>query len=116
MKATLLISIVIASAISGHAATIQFDLSPPGSGPGVGLSPLNEVIPGFSGGSGNEIGAGIFFDTTTMLLSLNLGYGSGGGFTDLTTPAFSWLLHGPASIGETAPVLFNLAPLHTFAP
>ena len=49
-----------------------------------------------------------------MLLTLNLRYGSAFGFTDLTSPAFSWLLHGPATTGETAPVLFDLAGLHTF--
>jgi hypothetical protein len=115
MRASLSTLLFVGSALSGHAAFIEFDLSPPGAGPGVGLHPLNEVIPGFSNGSGNEIGAGIFFDTTTRLLTLNLAYGSAFGFSDLTGPAFSWLLHGPAPLGETAPVLFNLQPFHAFA-
>ena len=54
-------------------------------------------------------------DTTSLTLSLALGYGSAAGFTDLTGPAYSWLLHGPATPAETAPVLFDLAPWHTFA-
>ena len=44
-----------------------------------------------------------------------LAYGSAFGFTDLTGPAFAWLLHGPAPFGETAPVLFSLQSLHSFA-
>jgi hypothetical protein len=112
----LLLSFLLGSAIVAPAAILEFDLSPPGAGPAVGLHPLNEVIPGSSTGSGNEIGAGIFFDTSTRLLTLNLAYGSAFGFTDLTSPAFSWLLHGPAPLGETAPVLFNLQAFHAFAP
>jgi hypothetical protein len=33
----------------------------------------------------------------------------------LTGPAFSWLLHGPANPAETAPVVHDLAPFHSFA-
>ena len=116
MKKLLFAILLVSSAPGLQAAIVEFDLSPPGHSPGVGLSPANEVIPGFSAGSGNEIGRGIFFDTSTMLLTLNLGYGSAAGFTDLTTPAFAWLFHGPAPLGETAPVLFDLAAFHTFAP
>jgi hypothetical protein len=116
MKTTLLLSFLLGSAIIAPAAVLEFDLSPPGAGPAVGLHPLNEVIPGASNGSGNEIGTGIFFDTATRLLTLQLAYGSAFGFSDLTGPAFSWLLHGPAPSGETAPVLFNLQSFHAFAP
>ena len=116
MRPTLFTSILLISSLFGHAAIIELDLSPPGTDAAVGLHPLNEVIPGFSNGSGNEVGAGIYFNTGTRLLTLNLAYGSAFGFTDLTGPAFSWLLHGPAPPGETAPVLFNLQAFHTFAP
>lgn len=115
MRLTLFGSLLLISAICGRAAIVEFDLSPPGTDSGIGLHRLNEVIPGASNGSGNEIGAGIFFDTGTRLLTLNLAYGSAFGFSDLTGPAFSWLLHGPSSLGETAPVLFNLQAFHTFA-
>jgi CHRD domain len=116
MRLTLVTSLLIlCSSLIGHAAIVEFDLSPPGTDSSVGLHPLNEVIPGLSYGSGDEFGSGIFFDTGTRHLTLNLAYGSAFGFTDLTGPAFSWLLHGPSPFGETAPVLFNLQSFHTFA-
>jgi hypothetical protein len=115
MKTTLCLFLFLAGAALARSPVFEFDLSPPGTSAGVGLSPLNEVIFTPSMGSGNEIGMGITFDTNTLMLTLNLGYGSAGGFTDLTGPAFSWLLHGPALPSETAPVVFDLAALHTFA-
>lgn len=115
MKLTLLTFLFLGGALFAPATVIQFDLSPPGFDAGIGLHPENEVIPGNSNGSGNEFGSGIFFDTSTGVLTLNLAYGSAFGFTDLTGPAFSWLLHGPSPSSETAPVLFNLQSLHGFA-
>lgn len=115
MKFTSILALVFASKLLGHGATVEFDLSPPGSDSGTGLNPVNEVIPVPSEGSGGEFGAGIFLDPITRILTLNLSYGSAFGFTDLTSPAFSWLLHGPSPFGETAPVLFNLQSFHTFA-
>lgn len=105
----------LSSALASQAIVIEFDLSPLGTSPGVGLSPLNEVIPGNSSGSGNEIGSGIRFDTDSLMLSLSIGYGSSAGFTDLTGAAFAFFLHGPATTSETAPVLYNLGSLHSFA-
>jgi hypothetical protein len=116
MRTLATITFVTATIITTPAAIIEFDLSPPGTDSGIGLHRLNEVIPGPSTGSGDETGAGIFFDTSTRLLTLNLGYGTAFGFTDLTGPAFSWLLHGPSPASETAPALFNLQMFHTFAP
>jgi hypothetical protein len=49
-----------------------FRISPPGTEAAVGLSPLNEVIPGASNGAGNEIGTGITFDTSSLTLVLSL--------------------------------------------
>jgi len=115
MRAQLLTTLFLAVTHFVQAAIVEFDLSPPGAGPGLGLHPDNGVIPGPGNGSGNEIGNGIFLDTATRLLTLNLAYGSAFGFTDLTGPAFAWLLHGPAPLSETAPALFNLQSLHTFA-
>ena len=111
----LLILLLVHFPVLLRAEILEIDLSPPGSGEVPGLSPANEIIPGLSTGSGGENGTGIFFDSITRLLTLNLAYGSAFGFSDLTSPAFAWLLHGPSPIDETAPVLFNLQPLHAFA-
>jgi hypothetical protein len=89
-------------------------LSPPGTDKAVGLNWANEVPAVLnSTGSGNEIGNGILFDTSTLVLSLSVGYGSAFGFTDLTGPATAMHIHGPAPTNVPAPVLISLVPNHT---
>ena len=76
-----------------NAATIQFDLI---GTAGAGLLPGNE--PGsLTGGTGGEIGTGITFDDVTNLLTLNVGWGSSQGFTDLTSLANNSHIHGPVA-------------------
>jgi hypothetical protein len=96
--------------INGRAATFDFDLR---GVAGIGLLPGNE--PGvLTGGTGGEIGAGIFFDDATLNLTINVGWGSSQGFTDLSSAANNSHIHGPtaANFGlnftQTAGVLFNL--------
>ncbi|MFO1501302.1 MAG: CHRD domain-containing protein [Verrucomicrobiota bacterium] len=105
---------------SARANLIQFDISPPNLDFGVGLSAANEVLAGLDagvgGGTGGLIDLGVSLDTDSLTLAFAIGYGSARGFHDLSGPAFAWLLHGPASSGETAPVLFDLQPFHTRAP
>jgi hypothetical protein len=115
MKMSCCAGLLCLCAWEATAEIVEFDLSPPGQGNAPGLAPGNEIIPGQSNGSGGEVGRGVFFDTATRQLTLSIGYGSSTGFADLTAPAFSWLLHGPAISSETAPAMFDLAPLHTFA-
>lgn len=107
---------VLAGWLSAQAELIEFDLSPPGTDAAVGLHPLNEVIPGASAGSGGEAGFGIAYDLATGRLTFDLAYGSAFGFSDLTGPAFAWLLHGPSPVAQTAPVMYDLAPYHAYAP
>ena len=114
-KKSFVLPLLLAGSLHSQAAVLEFDLSPAGTTAATGLSPMNEVIPGSSTGSGNETGNGIIFNTTTLTLSLSLAYGSSASFTDLTGPAFAWFLHGPATPAETAPVVFDLSPFHTFA-
>ncbi len=95
-----------------QADIIEFDLSPSGEDVAVGLSPANEVPAATGTGSGNEISGGITFDTESSTLSVAIGYGSSTGFTDLTAPPTGMHIHGPAAPGETAGVLYNLAPIH----
>ena len=80
---------------------------------GAGLLNTNE--PGsIIGGTGGEIGAGILFDDVTNLLTLNVGWGSSQGFTDLSSLANNSHIHGPtvningAGFTQTAGVLFTL--------
>ncbi|QJE95997.1 CHRD domain-containing protein [Luteolibacter luteus] len=109
MKNKLLIPVILASvALPLQAEILQFDFSPSGTSPAVGLSPANEVPAASGTGSGGEILGGITFDTTTKLLSLPIAYGSFGGFTNLTGPATAAHIHGPASTTATAP------PIHDF--
>src|ERR1041385_4973763 len=116
MKKILLGLGVLLSAVVGWSAIVNFDLSPPGTDSGVGLSPLNETPPPTNSlGSGNEIGAGITFDTDTLTLNLSLGYGSAFGFSNLTGPAIAAHIHGPAPTNTPAPVLIDLAGLHVLA-
>jgi hypothetical protein len=101
-------------AINGQAATIDFDLR---GVAGPGLLPGNE--PGsITGGTGGEIGSGIFFDDATSMLTINVGWGSLFGFTDLSSAANNSHIHGPtaadfgfngtANFTQTAGVLFGL--------
>jgi hypothetical protein len=93
-----------------RAAIIQFDLI---GTAGNGLLAGNE--PGvLVGGSGDEIGAGIAFDDVTRVLSINVGWGSGNGFSNLTSDVNNQHIHGPTTSNygngftETAGVAFNL--------
>lgn len=96
-----------------QADIIEFDLSPTGTSPAVGLSPANEVPAVVtSTGSGNEVSGGISFDTVTSTLSFAMGYGSAAGFTNLTGAATSLHIHGPAAVGATASPLFDLETVH----
>ncbi len=115
MKHTLMLVLAVAAFAPtfSHAAIIPFDLQ--GSA-GFGLLPGNEntVLSG-TPGTGGEIGAGITFDDVTKVLTVNIGWGSGNGFTDLTSTAIGAHIHGPttgsgtASFTQSAGVLINLA-------
>ncbi len=81
------------------AAIINFDLV--GSG-GSGLLGSNENPSVAGGGSGGKIGAGIFLDDATNLLTINVGWGSGNGFTDLTGNAVAMHIHDAGTASFTA--------------
>ena len=105
----LLIQALLATAVLPlQAEILKFDISPAGSSPATGLSPANEVPAATGTGSGGEILAGITYDTDSNLLSLPIGYGSFGGFTNLSGPATAAHIHGPAPATGTA------GPIHDF--
>ena len=110
MKKLLFLALFTAAAVQLHGAIIPFDLQ---GTAGIGLLPGNE--PGsITGGTGGEIGAGITFDTATSLLTINAGWGSSQGFTDLSSTASASHIHGPTAANngsgftQTAGVLFTL--------
>jgi CHRD domain-containing protein/dockerin type I repeat protein/PEP-CTERM motif-containing protein len=89
---TLSVAIQLAAAYPASGLTHLFSLS--GSA-GMGLLPgnVNGVV--FSTGSGGEIGAGISYDDVTNILNINVAWGSGNGFNNLTGHATVGHLHGP---------------------
>jgi hypothetical protein len=118
---SLLVLGVFALMSSAHAATIQFDLM---GTAGAGLLPGNEpslTVP--STGSGGEFGAGITFDDVSLVLTVNVAWGSVKGFTDLTSNANNSHIHGPVSVAQAStftgtagiPSGFNLARASSLA-
>lgn len=96
---------LLAAAGVANAQIVAFDLQ--GSG-GVGLLGSNEApTPVVGGGSGGEIGAGITFNSATNELTINIGWGGGNGFANLTGNATAGHIHGPTS--NPAPGSFTQA-------
>ena len=91
------------------AQLLNFDLA--GSA-GSGLLPGNENPSANSTASGDAIS--IVFDSATGELNLDVAWGSGNGFTDLTGDAIAMHIHGPAGFTANGPVLYNLGSLAGF--
>lgn len=104
--------LLLAAPAAAHATLFSFDLLGKG---GAGLLSGNEngTING-TPGTGGEFGAGITYDDVTNLLTINVAWGSGNGFTDLSSAASAAHVHGPttsggvASFTENAGVLFGI--------
>jgi hypothetical protein len=92
--------VVVLAASNASAAILFFDLQGRG---GAGLLPGNEnhAING-TPGSGGEIGAGITFNDVTNVLTINVGWGSGNGFSNLTGNATVGHIHGLTANGGVA--------------
>jgi len=117
MKKLFFLALFATATVQTHAAIVQFyDLR---GTAGFGLLPGNE--PGsITGGTGGEIGLGIFLDDAgdvnpaTNLLTLNVGWGSSQGFTDLSSATNGSHIHGPTAANngsgftQIAGVLFSL--------
>jgi CHRD domain-containing protein/PEP-CTERM motif-containing protein len=101
------ILIAVFTALFVFAASTQADIVPfdllGKAGPG--LLPGNENPTVVASSSGGEIGAGIFFDDVTLALTINVGWGSGNGFSDLTGTASAGHIHGPTT--DPAPTSFT---------
>jgi hypothetical protein len=106
-----ILSAFFAFGLSAEADIIPFDLQ---GNAGFGLLPGNENPPATGGafqGTGGEIGAGITFDTITLVLQINIGWGSGNGFADLSGDATLGHVHGATA--DTPPAAFsqNASPI-----
>lgn len=94
---------LLAAAGTAPAQIVQFDVT---GLAGTGLRAGNE--PGGTigtPGSGGELGAGIFLDTATNVLSINVGWGTSNGFLNLSGNATAGHIHGPT--GSPAPGSFS---------
>ena len=103
------VAMMLAIMGSASADIIQIDLSPLAGSAlnstnyangdhATGLSALNAVGQPASTATGNEIGAGILFDTVTKVLSWNVGYGSDFGFVDLAGDFTIAHIHGSIAV------------------
>ena len=97
---SLALALWVAAILSAQAHLISFDLL---GKAGAGLLSGNEngTING-TPGSGGEVGDGIVFNDQTGVLTINVGWGSGKGFTDLSGNAAAGHIHGPTASSGTA--------------
>ena len=118
LRGSILIGVVLllAPLQSINAATVSFILD---GNAGLGLLPGNEN-PGIGGGGTGGIGpGGISYDTDTNVLSVDIRWGSGNGFTDLSGPVTVSHIHGftdpaPAGFSQNRGVQYTLHTLPGF--
>lgn len=110
-RSTLAVALgVVLFASTSNAAIVNFKLEGKG---GLGLIEANRNGGPIVGtpGSGGLIGSGIVYDTDTNVLTMEFGWGSGNGFTDLTGNATAMHIHGPADFFTNSGVQVNLGAL-----
>jgi hypothetical protein len=112
LKALTLLVLLAGLAQPANAAIVFFQLQ---GNAGFGLLGGNENPPR-DGGSGGIVGDGIFFDDVASELTINVAWGSGNGFTDLTGDATAMHIHdaGSADFSANGGVLINLGTLAGF--
>lgn len=121
MKKLLLGCAMLTVGLCLSASANIIDITLMGNG-GIGLLGGSENPPVVGGGSGGEIGAGITFDDVTLQLTINIGWGSGMGFTNLTGTASAGHIHGPTlnpfpgSFNDNAGVMIGLDSLPGWNP
>jgi hypothetical protein len=108
----LVLCLALLAGQSVQAASINFVLQ---GQAGAGLTPGNEVGSPTSSGAGGVL-TGIIFDTDTSMLSIDVGWGSGNGFSDLTGDAAAMHIHGPADFFSNAGVKYPLNTLTGYDP
>ena len=98
---------ILLLAASAPAATILFDLQ---GRSGLGMRFNNENPSATGTGTGGENGTGIRYDNVTKILTLNVGWGSGKGFANLTGIVTNAHIHLSADslFTTNGAVIFNL--------
>ena len=81
MKNLIVLTGLILGAFQANANTIQFDLA---GRSGAGMRFDNENPSSASSATGGKVGAGISLNDVTGVLTINVGWGSGNGFSNLT--------------------------------
>ena len=111
--------LVVVCGMCSHAAVIPFILD---GNAGLGLLPGNENPPVASTGSGGIGAGGILYDTASKLISIDVRWGSGNGFSDLTSTATVMHIHlatanaAPAGFSDNAGASVTLNTLAGFNP
>lgn len=119
--ARLALSLVIVSSLltANNVAADVIDFRAAGAG-GEGLLGTNIDPPTGEVGTGG-IRSGISFDTNTNLLTVDVGWGSGNGFTDMSADVLRVHLHGPTessgtdAFGQRAPLILVLSSSTSFS-
>ncbi|GAB5559903.1 MAG: hypothetical protein SynsKO_15500 [Synoicihabitans sp.] len=104
MKYLTCLLLPLATTLGLSAQVIEFDIVGQG---GSGLLGSNELHATATPGSGGELNSGITYNTATQILTVDIGWGSSNGFTDLSGPATGAHIHGDAGQSGTAGVVLN---------
>ena len=100
------------STASAQADVIDFILT---GAAGEGLLEGNVDPATGEAGSGGIGSSGLYYDTDTQLLHIDIEWGSANGYTDLSQDVFKLHLHGPTAgsgagaFGQTAPLMITLS-------
>jgi hypothetical protein len=95
---------------TASAQTLIFNLA---GRAGSGLLPGNE-FPNAASSTASGGANSILFDLGTNELTIDVEWGSGNGFTDMTGNATAMHIHGPADINSNGGVLYNLGSMTGF--
>lgn len=107
---TLFLLCIFTFPIVANSQQVSFDFA---GRAGSGLLPGNEV-PDAANSTATGDANSIIFDMGTNELSLDIVWGSGNGFSDLTGDATAMHIHGPADINSNGGVLYNLGTMTGF--
>lgn len=109
MRTSRLLAILAALSLSSPAFATVFGIDLQGRS-GQGMRFDNENPSASGSGTGGEVGAGISYDDVSNLLTLNVGWGTGNGFTNLTGNVTVAHIHAApdAAFTSSGGVIINL--------